>query len=198
MAIDGDCQVEGDRNYLKKDCQSSSKEELTELHFELSENFQFVQFDKPLKTPKADLNIGEPVYIDQRSVDPPSFMQLLGSVNDWLPLKAAAAYLIRFAVRAADETLDRTTSLRKSKKDKQFLIFIEALTEIASEIDSEVEIIIGLNIPDDLLGTAISIKESSLAHDSQLIAKLIANVDKISNTVNAEIQRDAYLLDELT
>ena len=72
------------------------------------------------------LKVSEPRSNIAQSVDPPSFLQLLGDASAWLPLKAAAAvYLSTLAKRAADATWNQLVeSLFKSNE-------VKPLTDVA-------------------------------------------------------------------
>ena len=135
------------------------------------------------------LKVSEPRFISVRSVDPPSVLQLLGDPVDWLPLKAAAAaYLLTLAKRAGDATWDWGTSLFNSNKVKPLASVAKTLATAAARVDGEVTIFVGLNIPDDHFGTAISIKPGDPEEGARVLASFIVHVEQISKAMQAEIE----------
>lgn len=162
---------------------------MSELKLMLSENFGTVNA-KPIRAELSKyLKVSEPCVAVTRSIDPPSFLQLLGDALDWLPLKAAAAfYLSTLAKRAGDATWDGLTALFNSKEVKPLAEVAKTLTEAANKVNGEVTIVAGLNIPDDHFGTAISIKPGDPEEVARVLASFIVHVEQIKKAMRAEIE----------
>ena len=135
------------------------------------------------------LKVSEPRFIIMRSADPPSFIQLLGDVLAWLPLKAAATvYLSTLAKRAGDATCNRLASLFNSNEVKPLAGVAKTLAKAADSVDGEVEIVVGLNIPDDHFGTAISIKPGDPEEVARVLVSFIVHEEQISKAMLAEVE----------
>ena len=128
---------------------------MTEMNLTLTDRFR-PEDARILQTELHDhLNVGEPDYICLRSAEPPSFIQLLGSVLTWGPLAVAAgAYVSRLAKRAADATWDRLESWWRTEEAKPLMHVARALVKTADTVGGEVTLRIGLDIPDAHFGTA--------------------------------------------
>ena len=135
------------------------------------------------------LRVSEPVFGGMKAADPPSFLQLLGDVTAWLPLKAAATiYLITLAKHAADATWKKLASTSKNKEAKPI---IDVANTLATAVEREgriVPIIIGLNIPDDYFGTAISIKSADPKEIASGLSSFVVRVEDISRAMKAEVE----------
>ena len=137
------------------------------------------------------LKVSEPRSNIAQSVDPPSFLQLLGDASAWLPLKAAAAvYLSTLAKRAADATWNQLVeSLFKSNEVKPLTDVAKTLATAVDSVDGKVALVVGLNIPDDYLETVMSInKPSDPAEVARVLASFVVHVEQISETMRAEVE----------
>ena len=137
------------------------------------------------------LKVGKPNIMFRRSADPTltAFVQLLGDAKVWLPLgAAAAAYLSTLAKRAADATWDRLAAHFHSNEIKPLADVATTLTTAAERVGGEVEIVFGLNIPDDHFGTVISIKSSEPEEVARVLASFIVHVEKLSKAMQEEIE----------
>ena len=136
------------------------------------------------------LQVSEPRSIILQSADPPSFLQLLGDASAWLPLKAAAAvYLSTLAKRAGDATWNRLETLFHSNEVKPLGSVAKTLATAADSLGgSEVTVIVGLNIPDDIYGTVISIKPGDPEEVARVLASFIVHAEQISKAMRAEIE----------
>ena len=135
------------------------------------------------------LKVSEPKFLFFKAVDPPSVLQLLGDAGAWLPLSAAAAfYLSTLAKRAADATWDGLASLFNSNEVKPLADVSKTLATAADSVDAKVSIVVGLNIPDDHFGTAISIKPGDPEDVGRVLASFIVHVEQISKAMEAEVK----------
>ena len=135
------------------------------------------------------LKVSEPKLIFFKSVDPPSIIQLLGDAGAWLPLGAAATvYLSTLAKRAADATWDQLASLRKSNEVKPLTAVAKTLATAADSVDGQVTIRVGLDIPDDYDGVAISIKPGDPEEVARVLASFIVHVEQLAETMRTEVE----------
>lgn len=141
----------------------------------------------------ACLSVGNPKEYLRRSVDPSQAITLIGDVVEWLPLKeAATTYLNRLAECAADLTMGALGvglyKLYKLKKVEPLANFAKALKKASIKVNGEVEICIGLPIPDDFFGTTLKIKEDDLEDILYFLAIFIFNVEDISEILQKEFE----------
>ena len=159
---------------------------MSELELVLSEKFDAETIQAELS---EHLKVSEPKFLFFKAVDPPSVLKLLGDALSWLPLKAAAAvYLSALAKRAADATWDGLASLFNSNEVKPLADVAKTLATAADSVDGKVTIVVGLNIPDDHFGTAISIKPGDPEEMVRVLASFIVHVEQISKAMRAEIE----------
>ena len=88
---------------------------------------------------------------------------------------------------AADATRDRIASLMRRKEVKPLADCAEALSMEAQKVDGEVEIVVGLNIPDDRYGTVVSVKSREPTDIALAMAAITIHAKEISNTVQTEM-----------
>ena len=162
---------------------------MSELNLKLTEKFDPENAAAIRAELSEYLKVSEPHFIIMRSVDPPSFVQILGDASAWLPLKAAATvYLATLAKRAADATWNKLTSLLGSNEVKPLANVAKTLATAADSVDGEVAIVVGLNIPDDHVGTAISIKSGDPEEVAHVLASFIDHVERISKAMKVEVE----------
>ena len=162
---------------------------MSELNLELTEKFDAENAAAIRAELSKYLKVSEPRFISMRSADPPSFLQLLGDVSAWLPLKAAVAvYLSTLAKRAGDATWNRLASLFNSNEVKPLADVTKTLATAADSVDGEVTIVVGLNIPDEHFGTAISIMPGDPEEMARVLASFIVHVEQISKAMRAEVE----------
>ena len=131
------------------------------------------------------LKVGQPQFYSMLSVDPPSFIQILGEAVAWSPLKVAASvYLLTLVKRAGDWTWDKIVN---TKEVKPLIDVVEILVAAKESIDGEVHLAIGLNIPDDSFGTAISTKSSDPEEVTRVLASFIVHAEPLSKAMQAAV-----------
>jgi len=134
------------------------------------------------------LDVGEPDYISLKSAEPPSFIQLLGSVLTWGPLVVGAkAYVSALAKRAADATWDGLESWWRNEEAKPLIDVARALVKTADTVSGEVTLRIGLDIPDVHFGTALSIKSKTPEDVAHAIAMFAARANELSRAMRREV-----------
>ena len=160
---------------------------MSELKLVLSEKFDAEAIRAELR---EHLKVSEPRLMLLRSADPPSILNLLGDAQAWLPLKVAAAvYLSTLAKRAGGATWEGLASLLKSNEVKPLADVAKTLATAANSVDGKVTMTVGLNIPDDHFGTAISIKPGPPEQVTRiLLASFVVHVEQIEEAMRAEIE----------
>ncbi len=174
---------------------------MTELNLELSERFDKEDAETMRVALSEHLVVGKPSFIFRRSAgtDLASFIQLLGDLAAWLPLSAAATvYLSTLAKHAGDATWNGLRQLLHSKEVKPLADVADTLATIANKIDGEVEIVVGLNIPDEHFGTAISIRVRDPVEISRILATFVVRIPELSKIVQAEVEAGRQPLGRVT
>ena len=159
---------------------------MSELKLVLSEKFDAEAIRAELS---EYLKVNKPKLMCFRSADPPSMIQLLGDAVAWLPLSAAAAvYLSTLTKRAAHATWDGLASRFNNNEVKPLTAVAKTLATAADSVDGKVTIVVGLNIPDDYFGTAISIKPGDPEEVARVLASFIVPVEQISKAMEAAVK----------
>ena len=168
---------------------------MPELNLTLSEKFT----DDDATTIRAALNrhfqISRPVgRVVRRSIDPPSILLLLGGVAAWkILVKPAEAFMNSFfstlGKRAANAAMDSALEWKKNKDIKPLADVATALVAAANRVDGRVTISIGLNIPDDDLGTALSTDSRDPLEVARVLTAFVVHAQRIADIVQAEIER---------
>ena len=164
---------------------------MSELYLELSENLDHeavairTELSQHLKVrPRPLLHL----TAASQSADPAilnPLLRLLGDAGAWLPLYAAAtAYLVTLAKRAAETTWDKIINRSEVKPLTDVAV---TLAKVAARVDGEAKITIGLNIPDDYLGTSISIKSSDPEEVAHVLAHFVVHVEQLSKVMRDEV-----------
>lgn len=162
----------------------NQEKSMSELNLTLTE-----KFEPHADTIRADLSrylrVGQPQIYFMRSVDPPSYILLLGSFLVWKVLyPPAKAFLETLAKRAAEETWDKIVNREE----------VKPLTDVATilvtakdNIDGQVDIRVGLNIPDDNWGTEISITSTDPERVVYKLSNFIVHAESLSKAMQEEI-----------
>ena len=140
------------------------------------------------------LKVSDPEKHHRKSIDPSSFIQLLGETEEWLTLATAAkavfaAFVLEITRKAAGATWEHWKERVKSNKETKPLIeVVQATVETAKSVDGEVNIGFGLNIPDNHFGTTIWANSRDPAEVAKALSVFILHVEKISKVIQAEIK----------
>ena len=136
------------------------------------------------------LNITErPSVIQQRSADPPSVIQILGSVVEWLDLYKLVSIIFISTVtkEAAKELYVNKSKLFSSLRQvtvKPLKAFIDLFFRNKEKITNQnIFIIITLNIPDDYMGTNLQLQLNSEEELAWQFANYIVRLEKIENVI---------------
>ena len=162
---------------------------MSKLDLTLLERFDAEDADALCAALSEHLALGQPRYFIYRSADPTltSVIQLVGAAAAWLPLAApAAVYLSTLARHAGDATWDGVASLFKSEEAKPLADVAKALTATANKADGEVEIVVGLNVPDDHFCTAVRIRDDNPAAVAYKLAAFVVHADELEGMVLGE------------
>jgi len=137
------------------------------------------------------LDIEGPYFWLQKSADPslgPQLIQLIGDAAAWAPLvSAATVYLSTLAKRAADATWDGLTSLFKSKEVKPLADVAATLANAAQQAEGEVEIVVGLDIPEKHWGTVMVIKAKNPEEIACAIGSFVLHAERLAKEMKAEV-----------
>ena len=166
---------------------------MSELSLEMSEKFDKDDAEFIRSELNQYLMVSEPSIVFRRSADPSltSFIELVGNVYAWLPIKeAATVFLSRLAYLAAGATWDSLASLLKSKKVKPLKDVAETLAKVADRIDGEVMYRLGLKIPHDDVSTEIWTEAHNPEELERVLASFVVNVEELSIAMKAEIDAD--------
>ena len=157
---------------------------MSELNLVMTEKFS-AQANNIQSALSAHLKVGQPQIYFMRSVDPPSYILLLGSFLAWKVLyPPARAFLETLAKRAAEATWDKIVS----KEEVKPLTDVATILVTAKEnIDGKVDIRVGLNIPDERWGTEISITSTDPDVVAYELATFLVHVESLSKAMQEEI-----------
>ena len=165
----------------------------SEISFTFTECIDTEDADAVRAALNEHLSLGQPQFFMRLSAEPTpiSFIQLVGDAAGWLPLAAPAAvfltvYSSTLAKHAGDATRDGIASLFKRKEVKPLADVATTLATAANKADGEVEIVVGLNIPDDYFGTAVRIKDGNPEAVAYKLAVFVIHAEKLSLMMQAE------------
>lgn len=145
----------------------------------------------------SHLNIKEsPAVFYQRSAEPQSLIQIVGSVVEWLDL-----YKVVSIVFVSTITKEVAKDLYKNKVKilqalgqtavKPLKAFVDLIFRNKERIDKEkIHLIISLNIPDDYMGTNLHLQISSEEELAWQFANFIIRLEKIESELNNLISSD--------
>ena len=130
--------------------------------------------------------------ISLRSADPPSFIQIMGEAVQWLsPLKVAATvFLSQLAKDAASDVYKNKAKIAQALAQigaAPLRLVAESLKRVRDESPRQPRIVLGLSIPDDYFGTALSITDHSEEEVAYLIAGFVMRAEVIQQLVQAEV-----------
>lgn len=145
--------------------------------------------DQLVEDLSASIKIGEIRETHFRGADGlPSYIQLIGNWQAWVPIVAAATvFLKKIAERAADDAYP----ILKTGAQDVFHLFVEALSRARGRADDIPQIIVALDVPDDYFGTSLSISTSTEIDAAVLLANFVAQSQKIHRAVQAEVDNGA-------
>lgn len=162
---------------------------MSKLNLTLSERFATEDPDALCAALSAHLSLGKTRFLVRMSADPPSVIQLVGNAAAWLPLAApAAVYFSTLAKRAGDASWDAIASRLKSTEARPLADVATTLTETSIKSAGKVEIIFGLNIPDDHFCTGVRIKDANPAAVAYNLAAFVLHVEDLEGVMLAEIE----------
>ena len=163
---------------------------MSKLDIVLSEKFSTQDGDELSSTLSEHLAIGDTNRLFRKSADPSltSLIQLIGDATAWLLLSAPAmVYLTVLAKHAGDASWDWLRSRFKSDDLKPLAAVATQLAITANKVDGNVEIILSVNVPDDHLGTSITIRAREPEDIARSLAAFLVRVEKISTVMQVEI-----------
>ena len=163
---------------------------MSELYLELSEKFRD-EADSIRAGLSKHLKVGQPSIVFRKSADPslPSYIQLLGDAGAWQVLRAAAVVFLTAAVATLGKLVTTATwdKIASRNEVKPLADVATTLAKAGARVDGEVEITVGLNIPDDRFGTLIFIESSDPEEVARVLAYFIVHVEQLSKAMQAEV-----------
>ena len=155
----------------------------------------------------AYFNIEGPYIYFQKSADSgsgPQLIQLIGDYAAWLPLATAVSvYFSTLAKKAADATWDGLSLLFKKDDVKPLANVVNTLANAAQAVEGDVEIILGIDIPDKNWGTAMVIKSKNPEEIACALASFVSRVELLAKEMekvvaegNAPLARAIITLEE--
>ena len=161
------------------------------MHLELTENFarsEDVEFFH------SELGkyfvIGKPKLLFRRSLgDLLQYLVLIGAAAEWLGLRnAVKVYFATLAKHAGDATWNKLASLKQSEEALPLVDVASTLTTAIQNVDGKAIIIIGINTPDDIHGTILSIQSTNVEGVIHELASYIVHVEELSAAMQKEIE----------
>lgn len=131
--------------------------------------------------------------VSLKSADPPSFIQIMGEALQWLsPLKVAAAvFLSQLAKEAATDIYKNKRKIAQALAQAGAAPLrraTAALKRARKESPRHPGLVIGLSIPDDYFGTALSIRHDSDEDIACLLAAFVTKAEAIEEVLQAELR----------
>ena len=167
---------------------------MSEIGLVLSEKFSVDDAVSIRAALSRHLQVSKPVSVRQQSIDPPSFIQLLGSAAAWqILLKPAAAFAKEFfgtlGKKTAEATWDSAAEWKKNEDLRPLVDVVTALVAAADRVGGEVKIVVGLNIPDDHFGTVLSTDSRDPLEVARILSAFVARAERLSDMMQSEIER---------
>lgn len=138
------------------------------------------------------LRVGEPQFLLRKSADATltSIIQVLGDAAAWLPLPVPATiFLSTIAKRAGDATWNHFAVLCNKKEIKPLADVAFTLASVSKMVDGKVEIVVGLDIPDDHFGTAMSIGSNNPEEIALKLSHFVVHANQLSKTMQSEVDK---------
>ncbi len=165
----------------------------SELRLVLTEKFTETDALEIRAALNRHLRISKPERYYRASIDPPSVIKILGEAALWLPLTAATVFFKSFVStlgkRMADAAWDSLAARKESKDIEPLVDVVNTLVSAADRVGGRVYIEVGLDIPDDFFGTAITTESRDPLELARILSSFIVRAEKISDAVQAEIER---------
>lgn len=143
------------------------------------------------------LNIKDkPSVIMQRSADPPSIIQIIGNVIDWLdPFKVAAiAFIAKLSGEVAKDVYKNKIKILKALElitVKPIREFVELISRSAKSTNfRNTQLFISINIPDDYFGTSLELKLNSAEELAWQFTNFIFRLEKIESILEDLMKLD--------
>lgn len=167
---------------------------MSELTLVLTERFSEPDTTALRTELNRHLRVREPMRLVRLSIDPPSVIVLLGAAAAWEVLvRPAAAFAKSFfgtlGKRAGDAAWDGAVEWMRKKDVEPLAEVATALAKAAERVDGKVTICVGLDYPDDGLGTTISTDSRDVLEVVRILSAFVVRAERISAAVREEIER---------
>ena len=163
---------------------------MKELTLILSDDLPTEESERLRVAISQHMPVGETKRYLRLSGDPSltPLIQLIASADVWFYLKAAAGiFLAALVKRAADATWDWAQSLAENREAKPITEIASALALTSRLLDSEIDIIVGVDVPDDFFGTCLAIRTTDPTEIANKLACFVAHAQELTNVMEAEI-----------
>lgn len=129
-----------------------------------------------------------------KSAEPLSFIQIMGDALQWLsPLKVAATvFLAQLAKEAATDIYKHKQQIGRALMNAgaaPLRLVAVALKKARESSPRRPELVIGLPLPNEYFGTALSLPGNSEEEIVSLVARFVVRVQAIEQVIQAEISR---------
>lgn len=172
----------------------SSTSAMSELTLVLTERFTEADTTALRAKLNRHVRVREPRRFVRLSIDPPSLIVLLGAAAAWEVLvRPAAAFTKSFfgalGKRAGDAAWDGAVERKRKKNVEPLAEVAAALAKAAESVDGRVTISVGLDYPEDGLGTTISTDSRDVLEVVRILSAFVVRAERISAAVREEVER---------
>ena len=127
-----------------------------------------------------------------KSAEPPSFIQIMGEALQWLPLLkvATTVFLAQLAKEAATDIYKHKQHIGRALTNAgaaPLRLVAAALKKARDSSPRRPGLFIGVPLPDDHFGTALSLPGDSEEEIASLVARFVVRVQAIEQLIQAEI-----------
>ena len=135
--------------------------------------------------------VGKPqFYLRKSATPPPEFISILGDVAPWAAFALAAKYFLKaFLTELGSASGKKIVSLLSRKEAEPLSDLMSSIDEIAHITEGRLQVIIGLNIPDDQFGTSMRLEYDD-PNLTVMVALFIDNANKIKQIIVSEMNEE--------
>lgn len=167
---------------------------MSELTLVLTEKFTEADTTALREELNRHLRVRKPLRLVRLSIDPPSIIALLGAWEAWRILVGSAqAFAKSFSgelgKRAAAAVWDRAVEGKRKKDLRPLADVATALVAATERVDGKVTISVGLDYPDNGLGTTISTDSRDVLEVMRILSAFLVRAERISDAIREEVER---------
>ena len=128
-------------------------------------------------------------YMRLSAAQLPEIISILGDVIPWAPFVLAANYFLKgFFNEMGSESGKKIISLLRKKEVEPLSDLMSAIDETAEIAQGRLQVVIGIDIPDDHFGTAIHFEHGD-PQSAIMMALFIDNLEKIKEAMVLEMEK---------